>query len=293
MKKRLLLFAIILAVVLPVTPFVFSFFRGYDIHTEMCYGEAPQNTMDIYMPKGIEGETRGVVLFIHGGSWMGGDKNEEALRCRILASRGYIAATMNYTLRTEENADSYTVFSVLDEIDAALDAVKDFAALHGVTVEKAGVSGYSAGAHLALLYAYSRAHSAPVEIAFASSMAGPADISERSFGTDMTKRIATLLTGVTVTDEMLESGEADELLASVSPTMHVTPSSPPTAMIQGGRDNIVPPSNAQVLAETLDKNGVAHDFIYLKNSDHSLLQNFFKHLSYYKLLVRYADTYLS
>lgn len=291
--KRILCIFLILAVILPTALFIFSFFSGYGIHREVPYGEESQNTLDIYMPKNAEGEKAGAVLFIHGGSWMGGDKKEEAIRCRILASRGYIAATMNYTLRSEENAGRYTVFTVMNEISAALEKIKAFAAERGVTVEKAGLSGYSAGAHLSLLYAYSRAESAPLPIAFVSSMAGPADISTGSWSEDMTLRIGTLLSGVTLTDEMLQNGEARGILASVSPVSFVTESSPPTALIHGARDTTVPPANAESLIKTLEENGVPYDLVYLRRSDHSLLQNPLKHLSYYKLLVRYADRYLN
>ena len=109
----------------------------------------------------------------------------------------------------------------------------------------------------------------------------------------MTKRIAFLLSGVTVTDEMLESGEADALLASLSPISYIDGSAPPTALIHGARDTTVPPRNAELLTERLAENGVPYDALWLKHSDHSLLQNLFKHLSYYKLLLRYADAYLN
>ena len=290
--KKFLLYFIPLAIVLPIAFFVLSFFTGYDIHHNVSYGEKTENVMDIYMPKNTE-ETVGAVLFIHGGSWQGGDKKEEAVRCRILASRGYIAASMNYTLRSDENAENYTVFTVMDEISAALSQIKSFAALRGVTVEKAALSGYSAGAHLSLLYAYSRAESAPLALAFVSSMAGPADISAEAWGEDMAGLIGTLLLGVTLTGETIKSGEADGLLASICPTSYVTESAPPTLLIHGARDTTVPIANAEALTEALEANGIPYDFYRLEHSDHSLLQNFFKHLSYYKLLVRYADTYLS
>ena len=96
-----------------------------------------------------------------------------------------------------------------------------------------------------------------------------------------------------VAGETIKSGEADGLLASICPTSYVTESAPPTLLIHGARDTTVPIANAEALTEALEANGIPYDFYRLEHSDHSLLQNFFKHLSYYKLLVRYADTYLS
>ncbi len=271
---------------------IVNYFTGYDIHRNVKYGTKDVNAMDVYIPQtAYERESNGCILFIHGGSWSGGDKKEEAFRCRLLASRGYITATLNYTLWSEATAEEYTVFEVLDEIGMALLRIKNFAAERGVSVDKVGVTGYSAGAHLAMLYSYSRRDSAPMEIAFTASMAGPADISPKVWGEDMTIRIIKRLTGEEIDREDILSGRADELISSISPTAYINESAPPTLIMHGNKDDVVPPANADSLIKTLSQNSIAHDYIRLKNSNHMLIQNPIKHLEYYKMLVRYCKTY--
>ncbi|MBO7150809.1 MAG: alpha/beta hydrolase [Clostridia bacterium] len=289
-KKYVGLFSLLLLFLIAF--FVLDYFLGYEITHNVSYGEKEANVMDVYMPKkAYKRETNGCVVFIHGGSWSGGDKKEEAARCRLLASRGYMAISVNYTLHSDATADVYSVFDVLDELDGALSAIKAFAAERGVVVDKAGITGYSAGAHLAMLYSYSRADTAPLTIAFVGSMAGPADISEQVWGSEMTIRVAKRLTGKTLTEEMLLSGEADELHQSISPGSYVNENSPPTAIMHGGKDTLVPVANTSSLVEKLSQNEVPYDYVYVKNADHLLLHNPFKHLSYYKTLIRYAKIY--
>ena len=251
--------------------------------------------MDVYIPgAAYRRESNGVILFIHGGSWSGGDKTDETIRCRMLASQGYIVANVNYTLWNEETADAYHVSQVLDELDAALLQVQTFAdqkGVDGLNVNKAAIVGYSAGAHLAMLYAYSRTETAPMDIVFVASMAGPADISPEVWGEDMTIRVARRLTGVEITPDMLRSGEVETLLASISPVSFIGENTPPTLLMQGGKDTVVPPANADSLVEKFIANDVFYDYLPLKNSDHSLLQNPIKHAKFYSLLFEYCERY--
>ena len=292
--KGLKIFFIVLSSVLLllVAWFLVGYFFGYEIHCDVAYGETAANVMDIYIPKKAhKRESNGVILFIHGGSWSGGDKSDETIRCRMLASQEYIVANVNYTLWSEETADTYNVLTVLDELDAALLQVKEFAAERKITIDQAATVGYSAGAHLAMLYAYSRAETAPVEIVFVASMAGPADISPAVWGEDMAIRVCRRLTGAEITPEMLQSGDADEIFASISPTSFIDNNTPPTLMMQGGKDPVVPPANADSLAEKFTAHGVPYDYIHLENSDHSLLQNPIKHAKYYGMIWNYCERY--
>lgn len=288
---------LLVALLISIVGGLIIFFGTYTLYRDVSYGEKETNVMDIYIPnKAYRRESNGVILFIHGGSWSGGDKSEETIRCRMLASQGYIVANVNYTLWSEETANLYHVSQVLDELDAALLQVQKFTAqkgIDGLNVNKAAVVGYSAGAHLAMLYAYSRAETAPVDIAFVASMAGPADISPAVWGEDMAIRVTRRLTGAEISPEMLRSGEADELLASISPTSFIDENTPPTLLMQGEKDTVVPPANADALVEKFTAFGIPFDDIRLDNSDHSLLQNPIKHLKFYGMLFDYCEKYFA
>ena len=284
------LFSLLLLFVISTA--VLDYFSGYEIYSNVKYGDKAENVMDLYIPnEAYKRENNGCVLLIHGGSWSGGDKSEEAARARLLAGRGYIVATMNYTLWSEDTAEEYTVSLVLDEIDAALAKVSNFAQERGIRVEKAATAGYSAGAHLAMLYAYSRADSSPIEIVFTANMAGPAEISADVWGDDIAIIIGNRLSSVDITEEMLASDGADEVLASISPTSFISKSSPPTLIMHGDADTVVPRANAELLADKLADSSVRYDYVRLKDSDHSLMQNPLMHAWYYKLMIDYCEQY--
>lgn len=269
-----------------------KYFLGYSVFRDVSYGEAEACVMDVYIPKrAIRRENNGCVLLIHGGSWSGGDKREEELKCRLLASHGYIAASVNYTLWSEQTAAEYTVFGVLDELDTALGELKSFLSDKGISTDKAAIGGYSAGAHLAMLYSYSRADTAPMEIAFTLNMAGPSDVCSAVWGNEMTVRIAQRLTGKEISEDMLLSGEADQLLASISPVSYVNENTPPTLIAHGGRDDVVPLGNAEALIERLREYSVEHEYIYMKTSNHMLIQNPFKRMEYLKAMLEYCKAY--
>src|SRR5688500_10439367 len=53
--------------------------------------------MDIFFPSGAGTDTKyPLVLFIHGGAFVEGKKEDVSNHCRILADSGFVAATINY-----------------------------------------------------------------------------------------------------------------------------------------------------------------------------------------------------
>ena len=296
MKKRKwwVIALIVIGVVLLISVAVglIKYFTGYRVYRDVRYSDGENCVMDIYIPdRAYERETNGAVLFIHGGSWSSGTKSEEEGKCRLLASHGYITASIGYTLRNDANADEYNVSLVLDEIDAALLKLKSFTLEEGITVDKAATSGYSAGAHLALLYAYSRAETAPIDILFTAGMAGPSDMSVDVWGEELSMAITTMLTGENVTRDMLYSEKGEQLINSISPIYYVNERSAPTLIIQGGKDTVVPEANADNLLKRLSEFSVKNEYIYMDRSSHMLIENPIGRFRYYKRLIDYAKEY--
>ena len=65
------------------------------------YEKTERNIYDLYIPKyacdNID-KKHGVILFIHGGAWISGNKEELNFLAIRYAKMGYITATMSYTL---------------------------------------------------------------------------------------------------------------------------------------------------------------------------------------------------
>lgn len=285
----LILFSVLL---LTVGIAALKLYTGYTVFNNLSYDGSDAEAMDIYIPNDArERENNGVILLIHGGSWAGGDKAEEELRCRLFASHGYIAASINYTLWSEKNDAEHDITSVLDEIDSALKFVVDFTADMGINTDRAAIGGYSAGAHLALLYSYTRNDTAPTDIKFAASLAGPLDLSTEVWGYEMAAALARIMSSDITAENPPTAEQADEILLPYSPVSQISESSPPTLILQGKKDTVVPPQNATSLVEKLSEYSIDYTYKELESSDHSLSQNPIGHLGFYKTVLNYCKTY--
>ena len=122
------------------------------------------------------------MLFIHGGGWIKGKKEDCNYICCRYAKYGYITATMNYTLLVKKYKD-HNIFKIIDEITACIESIKDKLKNEGFDENKIEVAlgGMSAGAHLSLLYAYS-IKKTPIPIKFVINIVGPISLEPKFWG---------------------------------------------------------------------------------------------------------------
>lgn len=262
MKRLLAFFLAFLSAVLglPLFPAL-----GYEVMRDVRYGEAPTAVMDVYFPREGVRRADGCVVMLHGGSYAGGDKREQELDCHFLAACGYVAVSINYTLYTEDG--DYTVDTVLDEIGMAIAAVRDIATERGAPLRAVATAGYSAGGHLALLYAYTRREASPLPIRFAASLSGVASLDPAIWG-DRAFRIGEILSG-----ETLSRGDAasDAVLRSLSPAHLAAEGGVPTLIAVGERDTTVPPECGRALAAALSAAGIPNTLLSLSRSGHDMV----------------------
>lgn len=115
-------------------------------------------SLDLYLPMPAQSR-RGAVVWIHGGGWAGGkkDDNREVMVSRSLAAEGYLVASIDYQLATDA-APSWP--QVLFDCKNAVRYLRANAQKYGIDPDKIAVAGGSAGGHLALMVAYTRAGTA-------------------------------------------------------------------------------------------------------------------------------------
>lgn len=287
--------AFFMSIITMITSFFSSLFpfaeKNYDVFKDIAYGTEIREVMDIYIPdSAYERVENGCILYIHGGSWTSGDKKDEASKCANMAEKGYITATMSYMLFTEENASEYSVDVVLDEINMALQKIKDFCSEKGINITKAATSGFSAGAHLSMLYSYSRADSAPIKLAFTANQVGPSDLSYDIWG-DTGIYVAAALAGTEITEEMIANGEAEKIITAVSPVTYVNENSIPSLFAYGGKDTVVPKGNGESIKSAFEESGVKFDYILFPNSNHFLWSDPDCSELYQKTLEDYCKSY--
>jgi len=156
--------------------------------TDVSYGDHERQCMDIYYPREAAKVKKpvGAFLFIHGGSWIAGSKRDENYFAIPMAKEGYVTAAMNYRFRPRVNdegevtTEGFTTAEMMEDVGLAIAKLKETAAADGVEIGSVALFGDSAGAHLALLYAYSYqnvpGNESALPISFVVARVAPTDV---------------------------------------------------------------------------------------------------------------------
>jgi acetyl esterase/lipase len=237
----------------------------YTLYQNLSYGPHERNTVDISIPGG---SAEGVILFIHGGIWMLGGKENCPVFLDTFRDR-FIVASMNHRYIDE----TVHISDLEDDVAAAVAFIQEFSLRNNVDPGKLITMGHSSGAHLAMLYAYKRRAASPVPVAFCVSMAGPTDMGDIAFRYNFKKlrlekffyELAEKTAGYHIVDgDVTSEGYSDtgrQVLAAISPISFAGAGSPPTIIIHDVTDNIVPYANSAALNSVLNVYGVDHYFM--------------------------------
>jgi acetyl esterase/lipase len=255
--------------------------------TDISYGSNKAQKMDLCYPPSRPTNTSAFLL-IHGGGWSSGSKADFGGLCATIARLGYVAATMDYRMFDQ----GATYADMLADIDLALATYRDTARTDGWPITEVALMGASAGAHLSLMYAYTRTPILP--IGFVVGMSSPTDFLDPVFlenaTPDQFSQLSQLL-GVKVTRDTVDQRSA--ALQAASPAFRVTRGSPPTILAHGAKDSVVPYSNAILLTSRLASLGVPYDLLTYPTSDHNLADDPDVNTRFLQLVLDYAARYLS
>ncbi len=213
--------------------------------------------LDLYRPVG---DTRHnpCVITIHGGSWQNGSRVDLPELNRYLAGQGYAVAAIDYRM-----APRWQFPTEIDDVRTALAYLKAHAADLGIDPTQFVLLGRSAGAQMALLTAYTPPD--PM-IHGVISLYGPTDL---VYGYEHPANPA-VLDSVAVQDAYLGGNPttAPAAYAAAAPINFVGPSTPPTLLIHGGRDDLVFPVQSGRLAARLQAVGRPYYYVRLPWANH-------------------------
>jgi acetyl esterase/lipase len=152
-----------------------SAFGPYERTAGIAYGTEPRQRLDVYVPDVRGAELRPVIVFIHGGSWQTGSKDQYRFVGSGLAEKGYVSVVANYRLNPEVR---FPVF-VADAAQAVAWTLRNIGR-YGGDPGHVFVMGHSAGAHTAMLLALDRRYLAAAgastdELRGAIGLSGPYD----------------------------------------------------------------------------------------------------------------------
>lgn len=116
-------------------------------------------TLDLYKPADLSG-SRPLIMFMHGGAFYIGYKNEPAYIdfCKYFASMGYVTASINYRLGFHVSKKEITRAEddAIEDAQTALKYLKSHASEYGIDPDRIFVAGSSAGSIAALNLAFDK-----------------------------------------------------------------------------------------------------------------------------------------
>ena len=115
---------------------------GVEQSLDLEYTEG--ESLDVLRPTGIDGDLP-VVVWLHGGAWVGGDKADVRPYLKVLASQGRVVVGVNYS-----RAPGAGYPTPVDQTLEALDWVEEHADEHGIDASRLVLAGDSAGAQIAV-----------------------------------------------------------------------------------------------------------------------------------------------
>jgi acetyl esterase/lipase len=221
-----------------------------------------------------------LVVWIHGGAWMGGDRRylPETLRPNqlfdALLEAGLAVATIDYRHALEASFPAQ-----LHDAKAAVRYLREHADVLGVDTSRIGVMGESAGGHLAALVGLTGDRpdlegdlgavgpSSAVDVVV--DWYGVADLSTMPRMTPPPHILEKLPPEfATPPEDFLLEGADDATRADASPVAHVAPDAPPFLLVHGTADVVVPYAQSEQLHAALTAAGVDSRLVPVEGADH-------------------------
>ena len=224
--------------------------------------------LDLYSPRESAQAAPGLI-FIHGGSWRGGRKEDYRPYAMHYAAKGYVVASIQYRLSKEAPFPA-----AVHDVKAAVRFMRAEAESLGVDAGRIGVAGGSAGGHLSMMIAYSS------DVSALDGNSGHPGVSSRVqcivnlYGpTDMTTEYARNISESNKNVSAFFKGtykEQPDSYAAGSPLKYVTQDDPPTLILHGTVDDLVPVNQADILAKRLAELEIPYVYDRLPGWPHAM-----------------------
>lgn len=203
---------------------------------------------DLYRPA----QPNGIgLLLLHAGSWRRGSKDTMRPQAEMLAKHGYTCMASEYRLLDESPWPAQ-----IQDVKAAFRWFRSHATDLAVSPDRLGVLGNSAGAHMALLLSGSH---------------GVTDFDGEGIDSNISTDVAICVafypptrfytgeervSGGVPADMLLEDAATEEAALAASPITYASPNFPPTFMLHGTADELVPCTASLRMYEALAKHRV-------------------------------------
>ena len=239
------------------------------LQVDVAYGENPAQVFDLYLygqrtgePDyfAIDNDPRPILVWIHGGGWVAGDKAAEVPQLIPYLERGWNVVNVNY------RQGPGTAPQAVDDVMCAYQRVIEIVEASGIPTDQVVVSGASAGGHLALLVGMlnsdgnhpCRTTSPPKAVVNWFGITDIEAVQEFLSETRPEGNYAAAWIG--------NAAKVKEISSQYSPLFLVTENTPPIITVHGDVDTVVPYEQASALHESLS---TTNRLITIEDGNHS------------------------
>lgn len=236
-------------------------------YDDIVYGEDPKwQLLDVYRPADREGERLPVLVSVHGGGWVYGDKELYQFYCMSLAQRGFAVVNFSYRLAPEHKFPAS-----LEDTNAVFHWVLLHGEEYGFDTEKVFAVGDSAGGHNLMMFTVLCTNP---DYAKAFSFAPPKGFAPRAIGLNcaavlivMSNRQEDIFFTSLMKDYLPEQGsEAEQNL--IHTVEHVTEAFPPVFLMTAEEDMLK--ADAMALSQKLMEKNIPFVFRYYRSEEEKL-----------------------
>lgn len=228
-------------------------------------GGTTELRLDLAMPKEGEGPFPAIVC-LHGGGWVGGERQQMKGTIEIMARRGYVAVSPDYRLAPKDPFPAQ-----IEDCKAVVRWLRANAQQYRINPQRIGAFGFSAGAHLACLLGVTGKDDGlegkggnaeqTSTIQAVVSLFGPTDFAQPVWSNEVRQRYLVPFLG----------GSAEEkadVYRRASPVTYAGKNAPPFLFVHGTADDVVPIQQSERMVEKLRQLGVSARLIAMKGEGH-------------------------
>ncbi len=223
-------------------------------------------TFDVLKPK--TNANGAAVIFMVSGGWISTyTPPQEALaRYQELLDKGFTVIPVRHG-----SSPKYLIPEIVADVRRAIRFIRHNARQWGIDPNRLGVYGGSAGGHLSLVLGTASDNGDPNakedfmkesdRVASVVAYFPPVDLRLLARGLNPAPQAG-------VPDRFPALNFEKEKAADYSPIVYVSPDDPPTLLIHGDKDTLVPISNSKIIYEAFQKNNVKTQFITVPGAGH-------------------------
>ncbi|QYK54378.1 MAG: alpha/beta hydrolase [Fimbriimonadaceae bacterium] len=217
--------------------------------------------LDIFLP---ETKTAApLVVLIHGGGWISGDRTTFHDSAEWFAKQGIAAACVGYRL-----APLNPYPAAIDDVLQSIGFLRAHASEYNFDPHQIVSMGNSAGGHLACMAGLKQTFSNGEPAQNVNGVVSICSITDIRNPHESQYPVA-----FSFLDQFMVKTvhEAPEMYSEASPITHISENAPPFLIFHGSHDDIVPPEQSKQLYDALCQAGVSADLQILDREGHAFL----------------------